>query len=291
MILIAVLLALGLERLLAQLWPLGEPVLLRRAIVDLHRHVNWAAYWRSSAAAFLPVIVGMLAVHLVDRLITGPLLDLVFSVLVLLLCLGPRDLGTDIERLISAREQGDARLEDELTASLLVGPDRRHTKRSLIGALFIQSHERLFGVLLWFFLLGPVGAVAYRIASRQPRFLRLVEPGSRAEQAAVLLHAVLAWLPARLTALLYMLSGSTDSALDGWRRVAANAELPWCQRTWATLAETAAGALAVESAEGAPAVDAELENCLREVLALQNRALLVLLAAFAMFTTGGWIAG
>lgn len=290
MILLAVLVALALERMIGHVRLIGEPVVLRWAILDLHRLLPWPAYWRSGFAACVPVIVALAGVHALDVLAEGVIADLVLSAAVLLLCLGPRDLGVDIAELIEAREADDEVREKELTMVLLRVPDRRRSRRSLIGALFIQSHERMFGVLLWFFLLGPAGAAAYRVASRQARLFHKVEPGQSSERAAVLLHAAFAWIPTRITALLYLLSGSTDSALDGWRRVNQHPDLDWMQRTWARLAETAAGALAVEIVEGAPAVTADLDECLREVVALQGRALLVMLAGFAVFTTGSWIA-
>ena len=290
MILLAVLVALALERMVGHVPMIGQPVVLRWAILDLHRLLPWQAYWRSAIAACLPLILAMAGVHLLDTLVSGVIADLVFSAGVLLLCLGPRDLGVDIKELIEAREADDVAREKELTRVLLRVPDRRRSRRSLIGALFIQSHERLFGVLPWFFRLGPAGAAAYRVVSHLPRLFHRIEPDTQAERAAVLLHAAFAWIPTRVTALMYLLSGSTDSALDGWRRVNQHPDLDWQQRTWARLAETAAGALAVEIVEGAPSVSADLDECLREVIELQGRALLVLLAGFAVFTTGNWIA-
>ena len=80
-------------------------------------------------------------------------------------------------------------------------PDESH--RNLIGALFIQSHERLFGVLLWFMALGPAAAVGYRLASRLPRLTEQEGYGTGARQAAEQLHALGAWISARITAALF----------------------------------------------------------------------------------------
>src|SRR3546814_7227405 len=77
----------------------------------------------------------------------------------LLLCLGPRDLTEDVHDLLAAREAGDIARVQQIARNLQRGPQPDASHRSLMGTLFIQSHEKLFGVLLFFFTFGPAGAV------------------------------------------------------------------------------------------------------------------------------------
>lgn len=291
MTLIAILLALLLERAFSHYAWLGRPVLLHGLVVRTQRAAPSSGYWRHAAAPVLLLILCVLLAAAVDQALAHPLLRLPYITLVLLLCLGPRDLADDVQALIQAREAGNEAEEQRLMRVLLHGPARRHSRRGLIGALFVQSHERLFGVLLWFFLLGPAGAVLYRVASRMPRFLHETQPDSAAEHMAMKLHGLAAWLPARLTTLLFGLAGSLDGALSRWRHLR-TAAMPWREGTWAVLAESSTAALAVEddATDSGPSIPATLPEALREVLALQNRALLILLAAFAAFTAGGYIA-
>jgi len=170
---------------------------------------------------------------------------------------------------------------------VLRGPERDATRRSLIGALFIQAHERQFGALLWFIIAGPAGAVFYRVASRLPRFVHERAPESEAERLAVTLHAAAAWIPARLTALLFGLAGSLDRALHEWRTQHSVAGADWRDQTWAVLAEVSAAALSIDETADGVAVPANLPECLREVKAMQQRSLLILLAAFGLFSAGG----
>jgi membrane protein required for beta-lactamase induction len=286
---IGILLALLAERILGHLPRVGEPLLTQQLIVNVQRYVPLGAYWGAWVAPVLLLLGGTALAAVVDWQLRQPLLDLAFATVVLFLCLGPRHLASDIQALIAAHERNDEQAERTLTLALLRGPGRRATRRSLIGALFIQSHERVFGVLLWFFAAGPAGAVFYRLASRMPRFLHETQPGTPAEEAAVALHAAAAWLPARITASLFGLAGSLDKALRRWRELRATDFPNWRDRTWATLAEASAASLAVEEGEAGPVVPATLEGCLNEVLAMQQRALLILLAAFGLFTAGGWI--
>lgn len=285
---VGILLALLAERILGHLPRIGEPMLLQKLVVGVQRYVPLGAYWRSWLAPVFLLALGTTLTALLDWWIGHPLPDLAFATVVLFLCLGPRNLSGDIGLLIEAHEKNDAAAERTLTLALLRGPGRQATRRSLIGALFIQSHERLFGVLLWFFAAGPAGAVFYRLASRMPRFLHETQPDTAAEQAAVALHAAAAWPSGHFTAALFGLGGSLDQALRRWRELRAEPLANWRERVWAVLAEVSAASLTVEEGEAGPVVPVTLEACLHEVLAMQQRALLILLAAFGLFTAGGW---
>lgn len=286
---VGILLALAAERALGHLPRVGEPMVLEQLIVRLQRWLPLGVYWRSWLAPVLLLAAGTALAAALDWWIRHPLADLAYGTLVLFLCLGPRDLASDIHRLVQAYDKGDVAAQRTLTLSLLRGPGPQATRRSLIGALFIQSHERLFGVLLWFFAAGPAGAVLYRLASRMPRFLHETRPDTAAEHAAVTLHAAAAWVPSRVNAALFGLAGSLDQALARWRALRAEPVANWRERTWATLAEVSAASLAVEEGEAGPIMPATLEECLREVAAMQTRALLILLAAFGLFTAGGFV--
>ncbi len=290
---IGVLLALAAERVLGHLPRVGEPMVLEQLMVRVQRWLPIGLFWRSWLAPVTLLALGTAAVAALDWWIRHPLGDLAYGTVVLFLCLGPRHLASDIPRLIDAYDKNDLAAQRTLTMALLRGPGPQATRRSLIGALFIQSHERLFGVLLWFFVAGffaagPAGAVLYRLASRMPRFIHETRPDTGAERMAVTLHAAAAWLPGRITAALFGLAGSLDQALLRWRRLRDETFANWRERTWAVLAEVSAASLTVEEGEAGP-VAATLEECLHEVLAMQQRALLILLAAFGLFTAGGWI--
>ncbi len=286
---IGVLLALAAERILGHLPRVGEPMVLQQMVVTVQRIVPLGVYWRSGLAPVLLLAVGTATAAALDWWIRLPLADLAYGSVVLFLCLGPRGLAGDIHRLIEAYDRDDLAAQRTLTLTLLRVPGPQATRRSMIGALFIQSHERLFGVLLWFFAAGPAGAVLYRLASRIPRFVHETRPDTGAERMAVMLHAAAAWIPSRINAALFGLAGSLDQALLRFRQLQDETFANWRERTWATLGEVSAASLTVDEGEAGPMVPATIEECLREVLAMQQRALLILLAAFGLFTAGGFI--
>ncbi len=294
MLLIAILAALAAERLLGQARWWGRPFLLQAMTRGIRGSLPWRPLWSSPGVVPLLLLPPLALTSLLEQQIQSPFVDLGFSAGVLLLCLGPRDLADDVNQLLRMRAAGDDAAVRRLARALQRGPEPDPSHRSLIGALFIQSHERLFGILLWFFVLGPTGAVLYRIGSRLPRVLH--EDGDTlAAHFSDMLHGLLAWIPARITALLFGLAGSFDDAL----RAAADLHFDpagdaagWSRKTWAVLAETAIGALETDGPDGGgPALPPNFEAMLHEVLNLQNRALLILLAFFAFFATGAWVSG
>ncbi|WP_293001174.1 regulatory signaling modulator protein AmpE [Nevskia sp.] len=287
MILLALLLALGAERLMSTRRDGGSVdsplVRLWQLLPKPLRDAPFATWLLAFALAGLVALIG--------SSLSGGLTQLVYATAALFVCLGPRDLADDVQRLRAARAAGDAATVARLTRSLQRGPAPDADHRSLLGALFIQSHERRFGACLWFIVGGPAGAVLYRIASR---LSALVETPS-AQRSAALLHNLLAWLPARLTALLFGLAGSMDDALDALKRVQREAQTAgsdgWQPRTWSLLAEAANASLDWEDAPGSgPMIASSLDATLAEVLRMETRATLILLALVALFTAGVWVA-
>lgn len=284
MTLIGILIALGLERVLGRIPGWGRPVIFLWLMRGLRR-VLPAMLWASPLLPLAVVAAPVALVWWAYSQIWSPILALCVAAALLLLCLGPRDLAEDVHDLLAAREAGDSERVQQIARNLQRGPQPDENHRSLMGTLFIQSHEKLFGVLLWFFVFGPAGAVAYRVASRLPRLLRETAPGSMAEVTADWLHNLLAWIPVRVTTLLYGLAGSLDDALAAWRRLMRQPLHGWRSHTWALLAEIAVASLRTETADGG-AEPVNLGTALREVLRMQWRALLILLAFFAIFATG-----
>ncbi|MGH8506782.1 MAG: regulatory signaling modulator protein AmpE [Stenotrophobium sp.] len=283
---IGILLALILERVLSHALFWQRPTLILGYVRALMAVLPLERLWRSWLAPIVIVALPLLLMAELHGMIVSPIIDLLWSAGILLLCLGPRDLSEDVHALLVAQASGDRQAQAMLARALQAGPHADPTQRTLIGALFIQSHERLFGVLLWFFVLGPAGAVLYRFASRMPRILHESEPDSQALRVAETLLDLLAWIPARITAVLYGLAGSFDDAVKAWRALAQRHDHPWRTRTWAVLAEVPAASLGMELADSGEVVPSTLDDTLHEVLRMQLRALLILLAGFAIFATG-----
>jgi membrane protein required for beta-lactamase induction len=226
--LLALLLALVVERGLTHLFHLREPRWL-------DRYFDWAArgLGRSRGelrvvAAALVVVLPVLPVVLVDGALGGHLLglpQLAFAALVLLLSFGPRDLNDEVDDYVAALERGDreeaARRAKELLEADAVGRDSA-LREAVEEAVFVQANNRVFGVIFWFMLLGPAGAWLFRVSDLMRRRAAFEAARSGAEVpsfggALAVLHGLLAWVPARLAAGAYALAGSFEDAVGNWR--------------------------------------------------------------------------
>jgi AmpE protein len=228
MSLLALLLALLVERGLTHLFHLREPRWL-------DRYCDWAAGVPGSssgglriAAALLVLLLPVVPVALLDRLLGGHLLglpQLAFAVLVLLLSFGPRDLNDEVDDYVAALERGD-RAEAEHRAKELLEADaagRGSVLREAVEeAIFVQANNRIFGVIFWFMVLGPAGAWLFRVSDlmRRRAAFEAARRGAEVQPfggALAFLHGLLAWVPARLAAGTYALAGSFEDAVGNWR--------------------------------------------------------------------------
>jgi membrane protein required for beta-lactamase induction len=174
----------------------------------------------------LPVLPVLLAAHWLEPRLFG-LLQFAFAVFVLLFAFGPRDLKDEVEDYAAALERFDRdeallRGKELLESSPL--PHRLGAREAIEEAIFIQANNRIFGVIFWFMLLGAGGAWLFRISDmlrRRAAFeaARQGVPRMRGDLGSTFanVHGILAWVPARLTALAYALAGSFEDAVGNWR--------------------------------------------------------------------------
>jgi membrane protein required for beta-lactamase induction len=287
MTLIAILISILFERFLGSLEE------MRRfdwfdALVTQVRLRPWSDGPAGAAAAVLVPVLGVLLLGALFSAVGWPLFFL-FAVLVLLYSFGPRDLEAEVEAFLEARERGDEESAflhaGDLLGSAPVDSSRKLT-RAMLETMLVEANERFLGVIFWFILLGPVGALLYRLSCH----LRRSHDSEQSDFAAAArrMHHILAWLPARLTALGYALSGSFVDAMHYWREEAPK----WLEDSRFILIASGFGALRYQPAddEEAPLDLAEEDSYIRETLALIRRAALVWLALLAVFTLAGWAA-
>ncbi len=165
-----------------------------------------------------PVLTVGILQHLFSNSLFG-LPGVAFAGFVLLYTLGPKDLDDQVNQLTSAIEDGDEDKTRDIAAEL-IGDEPPVSEpafsQAVAEAILALANQRLYAVLFWFLLLGPMGAALYRIASRLPHLdqaNRDLDFFLNAKQLLVILD----WLPARLTALCYAIAGSFEDALYGWR--------------------------------------------------------------------------
>lgn len=279
------------------------------------RHYGWVADWLrwiggrfSSGSAWyrrwgiaIALVPPLLAVGLFQLALDEPLYGLaglLFGIAVLFYAWGPRDLDLDVDAVADAteplsRRDAAARLfPDDSVPSLDGG--------ALVSAVFRSALRRWFGVLFWFLLLGPVGALLYRLAalSAEGEAARNL-PAETAAGARTFL-AVLDWPVAQLMTLALALVGNFDTVLGAWRDNG-GASFNLDNRFLGAAARASVRSeLAEEAADDideqlnahptgmAPTMVAEMPE-LRDAMSLVWRSLLVWLAVLALFVIAGFV--
>ena len=260
-------------------------------------------FWHGRWGIALALVPPLLAVGLFQAALDEPLFGLaglLFAIAVLFYAWGPRDLDVDIDAIADARDvrsrrEAAARLWPDGTAPSLDGG-------ALVGAVFRSALRRWFGVLFWFLLLGPLGALLYRLValSAEGDTARSLPSATAAGARTVL--AILDWPVAQLMTLALALVGNFDTVLGAWRDgggASFNLDSGFLDAVARAsvrveLAEEAADR-AAEQAEhlaggdgGSTVAVADMPER-RDAMSLVWRSLLVWLAVLALFVIAGWV--
>lgn len=141
-----------------------------------------------------------------------------FGVIVLFYCWGPRDLDADIDAVLKAPD-GDRRRG--AAQALRTDPAQAplaFESAPLVEATFAAALSRWFGVLFWFVVLGPAGALGYRVVQWIARdAAALAEIDGHQREVLERLARVLDWAPAHLMALTLALVSEFDAVIKTWR--------------------------------------------------------------------------
>ena len=223
--------------LLLDLW-LGEPrqyhplVAFGRLADALEWRLNRAAEARQRRRGALAVAMAILPwVLLAMLLVQLPGLGMLLEVLILYLAIGGSSLAQHGRAVLAALLQGELGLARERLGWMVSRDtgdlDENAVARATIESVLENGNDALFGALFWFVLLGAPGVILYRLSNTLDamwgyRTARFHEFG----WAAAKLDDLLNWLPARLTALAYLLSGDRQRAWRCWREQGGRTDSP-----------------------------------------------------------------
>lgn len=168
--------------------------------------------------------------------------------------------------------------------------------RVSIESTLKRAHYGLFGPIFWFAVLGPAGAVLYRLA-----YLLKVEWHPQddnvfnhfAEQA----FEVIDWLPARVTAVCFAIVGDFEDAIYCWRTQA----VTWPNKALGIILASGGGALGVKLGEPLPYKgvivfrpelglgDEADADCLQSAIGLVWRVLFLMVGILLLLTFAHWL--
>jgi len=220
------------------------------------------------------------------------ILELAFMVVVLYQCWGPRDLDEDIDAVLKApdserRRAAAQRLNDGITEQVLP-----FNAAAVVEAGFAAALSRRFGVLFWFALLGPFGAVAYRLVHLLARSPAFAEAAGDLRPTFERTALILDWLPAHLLAWTLALVTDFDASVRAWREYHAAHGQGYFTLDLGFLGAIARAGVDADVAAGDAGID-DVNDPLTELAdtrIILRRALYAWIAVIAVIVIGGWAA-
>jgi cobalamin biosynthesis protein CobD/CbiB len=210
-----------------------------------HRHGVLAWFLALSPFVFLVTLIFLLL-----NMISG-LMGWAWSLAVLYFLMGFGRLGENAGAVSSAlrNQQLD---QAQVLLEQWTGRDSSafsvaEVSRLSIEEILVSAYRNLFGVVLWFALLGPGGALLYRLAQLLAQTwgtLNEQEFGDFGKFSARA-FAWMEWLPARLTAISFAVVGNFEDAMYCWRSQAPQ----WVEESLGIVLASGAGAMGVKLGE------------------------------------------
>lgn len=198
-------------------------------------------------AVLLPVIT--VAAAYIVLLQTNIIFALVFSILVLLLSLRAGQFGKRSEALAQALREQNVDEARRLLAAWQQNCEAENLDANQIAKVGIESalqkaHYNLFAPIFWFVLLGPAGALLYRL-TLLTRDAWNIQPKSAFQGFVSRMFGWLDWLPIRFTAGSFAIVGNFEDAVYCWRTQAT----AWADASLGIILASGAGALGVRLGE------------------------------------------
>ncbi len=296
--------------------------------VDRYRQFDWFAsycdWMQQKSTALIPVGSSsgtvrllillapvVIAIVLVDSVFSGmgSFFSFIFSIVILIYSIGPKDLTTQVEKYLASLSSGDTEGALLKANTFFAG----HCYEPEIGGspatiaeimkrgILLAFSNRVLAVLFWFIILGPLGALLYRLtvlllerfaggyfgAETTPPSEAGEESDLEFKSAIRRLYMILGWVPARLCVITFALAGSFADTLLCWTCAADffnknNDEL---------IVESGLHALKmdVEPANESEGDSSEYINEVEQVLVLVKWSLIIVITVIALMTIVGWI--
>lgn len=197
------------------------------------RSADWLARWLHLISATLHRVPGMggtagfLLMLLPPVLVVGGLqhwlrleglvvVEFALASLVLVYSWGPRNLDEDVDQIVGADDGESARMRAEAMLGGDLPKSEDEWTWESTRAVFRESVYRWFGVLFWFLVLGPAGALLFRLSHRAAQCD--AELSGSQHSAACRLTAILNMPAALLTACGIAVVSDFDAIMGTLRR-------------------------------------------------------------------------
>ena len=309
--LLALLIGIFLESATTKLFHLRSPRVAQVympkwfGLIKKNRFLNTLVVLFSLLLVLMPVILINIWLVIEDEKI----LYIIFSVIVLFFSFGPHDLASDVEDYQKALKDPVSSAEKDallIEAALPLTEIREHRmleacSRTVTEGILAQGNKRLFAVTFWYLIfaailpLGPIGAALFRSTNslrRESFKISQNESEGYKSQATEVncifrqIQGLLGYIPARLTALSYVLTGNYDRAMFVLKNVNYSQASDFYASNQAVMQQT--GTAALDTPDKLTMADPQVaQDCTTEALNLVKRSALVWAVIIALLTLWG----
>lgn len=215
-------LALLLDRLF------GEPN--RHPLATFGNASNWVeerlnnqqSKWRGLLAMLLVLVLPLSIIGVIQIKLQSPVLVLLFDLSILYFAIGWQSMKEHAMAISTPLLNGNIGQARSNLAMIVSRETKELSEREVVGStiesVLENGHDCVFASLFWFAVLGPFGVLLHRLVNTLDAMWGY--KNNRFEQfgfCAARFDDVLAYVPARLTAICYALVGQTKQALQAWR--------------------------------------------------------------------------
>lgn len=189
-------------------------------LATIKRFVGKSPYF-ILAITIVPLLLLVLVLQVLLKHSLFGLMEFLFQLFLFLYCLGPQNLWVDTFACINALVQGDAQLAaDKLKVSfgVTVAGSKQELHEQLLNHIFIAANRRIFAIVFWFMVLGPIGAMLYRTVTLSAANFPKLTAVPALLQAARSVEAILDWLPVRILSCVFALGGHFAKVISCWRK-------------------------------------------------------------------------
>lgn len=180
----------------------------------------------------LAVILAIIPIAGATFILTrSPLLNELLSPLILYLCIAPKSLLQHTQAIYNPLQAGNLAQARQAIAMIVSREtqqmDAQAVRKATIESTLENGADAIFAPIFWFVLAGPTGAIFYRLSNtldamwgyKNKRYYYF-------GYAAARLDDLLNWVPARLTAISYLLLGDSHKAWICYRQQSPHCESP-----------------------------------------------------------------
>ena len=309
--LLALLIGIFLESVTTKLFHLRSPRVAQVympkwfGLIKKNKLLNTVVVLCSLLLILSPIILINIWLIVEDKKI----LYIFFSVIVLFFSFGPHDLVSDVEDYQVALKDPASSAEKEallIEAALPLTEIREHRmleacSRAVTEGILAQGNKRFFAVIFWYLIfaailpLGPIGAALFRATNslRRESFKISQQESDRYKDQAMEVNCIfrqiqglLGYIPARLTALSYVLTGNYDRAMYALKNVNYSEANDIYASNQAVMQQT--GTAALDTPDKLAMTDPDVaKDCTTEALNLVKRSGLVWAVIIALLTLWG----